>query len=118
MKIYNYHSESFQYLSDSKADESPLEPGVFLFPANSTTIEPLSDKEKHTIHFNPDNNTWYYKQVVEEVQEEFKPTYDTLRRLEYPSVGDQLDALFKAGLFPEDLAAQIQAVKDKYPKTE
>jgi hypothetical protein len=38
------------------------------------------------------------------------------RSQEYPSIGDQLDALFKAGLFPPEMAAQIQAVKDKYPK--
>jgi len=31
-------------------------------------------------------------------------------------MGDQLDALFHAGLFPADMAAQIQAIKDKYPK--
>ena len=34
----------------------------------------------------------------------------------YPSIGDQLDALFHAGVFPPEMAAQIQAVKDKYPK--
>ena len=38
------------------------------------------------------------------------------RKSEYPSIGDQLDALFHAGVFPDDMAAQIQAVKDKYPK--
>ena len=38
------------------------------------------------------------------------------RVLEYPSIGDQLDALFHAGVFPAEMAAQIQAVKDKYPK--
>ena len=38
------------------------------------------------------------------------------RRQEYPPIGDQLDALFKAGVFPADMAAVIQAVKDKYPK--
>jgi len=38
------------------------------------------------------------------------------RRNEYPNIGDQLDALFHAGAFPDDMAAQIQAVKDKYPK--
>jgi len=38
------------------------------------------------------------------------------RESEYPSIGDQLDALFHAGVFPEDMAATIQAVKDKYPK--
>lgn len=38
------------------------------------------------------------------------------RKVEYPNIGDQLDALFKAGVFPPEMAAQIQAVKDKYPK--
>jgi hypothetical protein len=43
-------------------------------------------------------------------------TYSELRAKKYPSVGDQLDDLFKAGLFSEEMAAKIQAVKDKYPK--
>ena len=34
----------------------------------------------------------------------------------YPPIGDQLDALFHAGVFPEEMAAQIQAVKDANPK--
>ena len=34
----------------------------------------------------------------------------------YPPIGDQLDALFHAGVFPEEMAAKIQAVKDAYPK--
>jgi len=42
--------------------------------------------------------------------------YVNKRKNEYPSIGDQLDALFHAGAFPDDMAAQIQAVKDKYPK--
>ena len=42
--------------------------------------------------------------------------YKQQRATEYPPIGDQLDALFKAGVFPADMAAQIQAVKDKYPK--
>ena len=32
-------------------------------------------------------------------------------------IGDQLDALYKAGAFPDDMAAKIKAVKDKYPKS-
>ena len=42
--------------------------------------------------------------------------YARSRVQEYPPIGDQLDALFKAGVFPADMAAAIQAVKDKYPK--
>ena len=43
-------------------------------------------------------------------------TYKYNRVKEYPSIGDQLDALFHAGVFPSDMAEQIQAIKDKYPK--
>lgn len=42
--------------------------------------------------------------------------YARNRAKEYPAIGDQLDALFHAGVFPEDMAAKIQAVKDKFPK--
>ncbi len=42
--------------------------------------------------------------------------YQRDRKAEYPSIGDQLDALFHAGVFPADMAAQLQAVKDKYPR--
>ena len=42
--------------------------------------------------------------------------YDEMRRRIYPPVGDQLDALFHAGVFPDDMTATIQAVKDAHPK--
>ena len=42
--------------------------------------------------------------------------YKQQRVTEYPPIGDQLDALFKAGVFPAEMEAVIQAVKDKYPK--
>jgi hypothetical protein len=37
------------------------------------------------------------------------------RKENYPPIGDQLDSLFHAGIFPESMATQIQAVKDTYP---
>lgn len=39
------------------------------------------------------------------------------RKREYPSIEDQLDALYHAGVFPQEMADKIKAVKDKYPKT-
>ena len=42
--------------------------------------------------------------------------YDEMRRRTYPSIGDQLDALYHAGVFPDDMAATLQAVKDANPK--
>lgn len=45
-----------------------------------------------------------------------QPSYKDLRKNEYPSIGDQLDALYHAGVFPDDMAAKILAIKNKYPK--
>ena len=43
-------------------------------------------------------------------------SYGFKREQEYPSIGDQLDALYHAGTFDSTMTAAIKAVKDKYPK--
>jgi len=54
---------------------------------------------------------------ITRLQEEYdKNKYQRDRRSDYPDIGDQLDALYHAGAFPEDMAAKLKAVKDKYPK--
>lgn len=47
------------------------------------------------------------------------PDYYAMRRAEYPSIGDQLDALWKGVNSVEFQAVldQIQQIKDKYPKS-
>ena len=42
--------------------------------------------------------------------------YQRQRKPEYPEIGDQLDDLYHAGSFSVEMAAQLKAVKDKYPK--
>lgn len=44
------------------------------------------------------------------------PDYYAKRRAEYPSLGDQLDAMWKGGQDSAGMVAKIQAVKTKYPK--
>ena len=48
--------------------------------------------------------------------ERLRLRYRLLREPEYPPIGDQLDALFHAGVFPPEMEAQIAAVKEQYPK--
>ena len=38
------------------------------------------------------------------------------RRAEYPTIGDQLDALWKGGDAQTEMLAKVMAVKAKYPK--
>lgn len=42
--------------------------------------------------------------------------YRLNRSQAYPPIGDQLDALYHAGVFPEEMAAKIRAVKESFPK--
>lgn len=42
--------------------------------------------------------------------------YQRNRAREYPSIQEQLDALYHAGVFPPEMAAKIRAVKEKYPR--
>ena len=44
------------------------------------------------------------------------PDYYAKRRAEYPSLADQLDAMWKGGDAATEMAAKIAAVKAKYPK--
>ena len=55
-------------------------------------------------------------QALIEQAEEARLAYKAKRAKEYPAIGDQLDALFHAGVFPADMAATLQAIKNKYPK--
>ena len=43
--------------------------------------------------------------------------YQRDRAPQYPDIGDQLDALYRAGVFPADMAAKIKKVKDDNPKS-
>jgi hypothetical protein len=44
--------------------------------------------------------------------------YRRNRAKEYPSIEEQLDALYHAGVFPPEMAERIKAVKIKYPRPE
>ena len=55
----------------------------------------------------------------DKIAEEYaKVKYKDDRRTSYPDIGDQLDALYHAGVFPKEMADKIKAVKDANLKPE
>lgn len=80
MKIYNYDPNNGEFVSESLADESPLEQGAYLIPAHATTIVPPEfDPETETCVFK--NNSWtvVYKP---EPEPEPEPTDYTARNMQ------------------------------------
>jgi len=68
----------------------------------------------------PDTAPVTLEQILEE-QQRLQQAYDwneyqRNRAREYPSIQEQLDALYHAGVFPAEMAARIRAVKEKYPR--
>ena len=70
MKIYNYDLNNI-FTYTSVADESPLEPGVYLLPSGATFKEPLKDKKGFCNKFNQDKDKWEYVKLpkIPEVEE-------------------------------------------------
>jgi hypothetical protein len=72
--------------------------------------------------------TWHRPEIapvtVEQIKQEqqrLQQAYDwneyqRNRAREYPTIQEQLDALYHAGVFPAEMAARIRAVKTKYPR--
>tara|TARA_R110000803_G_scaffold40045_2_gene86213 strand:+ start:980 stop:1345 length:366 start_codon:yes stop_codon:yes gene_type:complete len=106
------------FVGTTKADESPLEQGVYMMPARTIEADAPTIPEGHKAKW---DGGWVFEVISEptpEVVVDFKAswTYAEYRMSKYPAIGDQLDALFHAGVFPAEMAAAIQAVKDKHPK--
>lgn len=57
---YHYHPETYAYINKDLADESPLEPGIFLVPAYAT-LQPIPDisiPDTHFIKWNLIEQSW------------------------------------------------------------
>ena len=78
-------------------------------------LYPNIEKIIGDIAYDADGNEVVYDENAVIVEMD-KVAYIDKRVAEYPTIGDQLDALFHAGVFPTDMADKIQAVKNKYPK--
>lgn len=95
---------------DGQPDVSEQALALELFPGWVLVAQSQSPFNIYDKVFDADNN------LVDRQKD-----YDELRRLAYPPLGDQIDALWHAmddGLIPkiEPMYSAIKAVKDAYPK--
>ena len=65
--------------------------------------------------FNVDSNPVAYNEATVQAYIDAH-SYIGKRQSEYPTIGDQLDALWKGGDAQTEMLAKVMAVKAKYPK--
>jgi len=103
------------------ADESPLEPGVYLMPANTVEADAPSIPDGHLARW---NNGWVFELIPEpEPEAQVDPkanwTYAQYRASEYPFITEYLDGVVKGDQAQiNKYIADCLAVKAKYPKPE
>ncbi len=79
MKSYNYDPITKELLSIEEADLSPLESDIYLFPANSTTIDaPIDLEEYKTACFSIETNQWTIVDDYREVKLYSKETKEVV----------------------------------------
>ncbi len=110
--------EDGYFIGLTVADESPLEPNVFLLPARAieAPMPTLTDGVRAKW-----NGEWIYETIIkQEPEKQPEPpalTYAELRSMEYPPIFDYLDGIVKNDQSQIDAyIAACLAVKAKYPK--
>jgi hypothetical protein len=106
------------FVGFTTADESPLEPGVFLFPARSVDVPTPTVPEGKRAKW---NGAWVLEDIPQPdpEPEPVELTYADKRAMEYPPMADYLDGIVKGDT--EQVQTYIDAclaVKVKYPKPE
>jgi hypothetical protein len=81
-----------------------------IYKLNPTVVTIRGDEA-----FDVDNNPVQYNQSAVQAYIDAN-SYKAKRAAEYPTIGDQLDALWKGGDAAAEMLAKVQAVKAKYPK--
>ena len=97
MNIYNYDPVTKEFLSVEEADKSPLEPDVYLFPANSTAVTVPTELEEHkTPCFNIETKQWSIVDDYREVKLYSKET----KEIVFAALGQTPEALNATQLQP------------------
>ena len=120
MKIYHYNPDTGIYVGEGVADESPLEPGVWMIPANSVTTAPPSVGENQFVVFN--NGAWEVNTVPEPepepepVPEPEPPTPQQLRQWAFQQEADPIFFQVQRGeALMSDWLMKVEEIRQRYP---
>lgn len=82
MFVYHWNPDTKVYVGSSEADESPLEPGVYLVPAFATlTVAPQTVANKHFLLWDEATKSWKETPIPEPEAaepEEVRPPQDPM----------------------------------------
>ena len=103
------------FVGTTTADQSPLEQGVYMMPADTIDTDAPTVPDGHKAKW---SNGWVFETIPQpEPEPEYVPTYADLRAREYPPMSDYLDGVVKGDQAQIDAyIAACLAVKAKYPK--
>jgi hypothetical protein len=109
MNISNFYTDALQSLS-------PQDTSFVLKDDDLTTLKWLDSSNNEVV-------VTVTNEDIEAKAQELLDAYNAAdyarnRAEAYPSIADQLDMIFHAGLGGDEFQAAIQAVKDAYPKPE
>jgi hypothetical protein len=109
MEIYSYDQENGNFIGVAEADGSPLEPGVFLIPANATTLAPPAILDGQVARFS--NDQWVVETIpVAAPATPAVPTLDDVKRLKIADIDGAA-----AGAIAPITSVYSQAERDTWP---
>lgn len=112
--IYHYDAATHELRGTGTANESPLEPGVFLIPANATEVAPPAVGANQAAVFNPTAQTW---SLVDDFRgtQVFAP--DGHSQIPLTALGVALPALAAGEVIQQQADGTLKAVPDSRGKT-
>ena len=118
MKIYHYNPDTGIYVGEGVADESPLEPGVWMIPANSVTTAPPNVGEDQFVVFN--NGVWEVNTIPEpEPEPEPAPEPPTPKQLRQWAFQQEADPIFfqvqRGEALMSDWLTKVEEIRQRYP---
>ena len=97
--IYHYDPATGDFTGADMARESPMEPGVFLVPANATTEEPpLCQADQRPVYI---DGGWVIR-AVEQPTPEPEPSLEDIRQMVGELIKAERDTRIQCGGYPVD----------------